>query len=186
MALVASGLFQMRAGPPCISVLRFGMSTELRSQSTPQHTTCLMALGTERLFAAGESHTGRIADFSNTFTYYYLQILLNERVPIPHLWPTGEGGSVQQWRCCEAQCSFEELPALPAAKYGNIEFPNIAQLAPAGPDCVLACSSTGSVALWNHARSLPPAPPSALCFRMHQNLIIGYTDASSSLSHVCM
>ncbi|KAK9915839.1 hypothetical protein WJX75_004919 [Coccomyxa subellipsoidea] len=112
---------EMRAGPPCISVLRFGMSKELRSQSiahlsTPQHTTCLMALGTERLFAAGE------------------------------------GGSVQQWRCCEAQCSFEELPALPAAKYGDIEFPNIAQLAPAGPDFVLACSSTGSVALWNHAR----------------------------------
>ena len=72
-----------------------------------------------------------------------------------NVWPTGEGGSVQQWRVSDAADSFKELPALPAAKYGNIEFPNIAQLAPAGPDCILACSSTGSVALWNHARSSP-------------------------------
>ncbi|EIE25919.1 hypothetical protein COCSUDRAFT_40146 [Coccomyxa subellipsoidea C-169] len=69
-----------------------------------------------------------------------------------HMFAAGEGGSVQQWRVSDAADSFKELPALPAAKYGNIEFPNIAQLAPAGPDCILACSSTGSVALWNHAR----------------------------------
>lgn len=60
---------------------------------------------------------------------------------------------MQRWRVSHACGRLEELPPLPAAKFGKIEFPNITQLLPAGPDCVLACSSTGSIALWDHARS---------------------------------
>lgn len=71
---------------------------------------------------------------------------------------------MHQWQMSKAGSdSVEELPALPAAQFGNIEFPNIVQLAAAGLDCIAACSSTGSVALWNHARSpfcnLPVATP---------------------------
>ncbi len=75
-------------------------------------------------------------------------------------WGTGEGGSVQRWRMSDACRRLEEMPPLPAARFGKIEFPNITQLLPAGPDCVLACSSTGSIALWDHARypSLSCAP----------------------------
>ena len=71
-------------------------------------------------------------------------------------WGTGEGGSVQRWRMSDACRRLEEMPPLPAARFGKIEFPNITQLLPAGPDCVLACSSTGSIALWDHARSSLP------------------------------
>ena len=43
-------------------------------------------------------------------------------------------------------------PPLPAAVFGGVEFPNVAELAPAGPGRVLGCSSAGSVALWDYAR----------------------------------
>ncbi|BDA44163.1 hypothetical protein COCOBI_05-3470 [Coccomyxa sp. Obi] len=122
MVMVASGLFGTGAGQPCISVVRFGMDAEPHAQSTehvatPRLTHCLLALGAQHLFAAGE------------------------------------GGSVQRWRMSHACGSLEEMPPLPAAKFGKIEFPDIAQLLPAGPDCVLACSSTGSIALWDHTRA---------------------------------
>ena len=48
--------------------------------------------------------------------------------------------------------SPEALPDLPAAAFGGIEFPNIAELAAAGPNGVLGCSSAGSVALWDHVK----------------------------------
>lgn len=58
MLMVASGLFGTGAGRSCISVVRFGMETELHAQSTehlttPRLTYCVLALGTEHLFAAG-------------------------------------------------------------------------------------------------------------------------------------
>ncbi len=41
---------------------------------------------------------------------------------------------------------------LPAASFGGIKFPDIQHLESAGKDCILGCSSIGSVALWNFAR----------------------------------
>jgi hypothetical protein len=74
---------------------------------------------------------------------------------VPQVLPSvsGEGGGVQQWRLhASGGQSPEALPGLPAARFGGIEFPNIAQLALAGQGRMLGCSSAGSVALWDTAR----------------------------------
>ena len=65
----------------------------------------------------------------------------------------GEGGRLLRWRMQGSDWqSPEALPDLPAAAFGGIEFPNIAELAAAGPNGVLGCSSAGSVALWDHVK----------------------------------
>lgn len=58
------------------------------------------------------------------------------------VWRPGSGG----WRS-----PLADAP-LPAAVFGGIEFPNISELAQAGPGCLLGCSSAGSVALWDYTR----------------------------------
>ncbi len=65
----------------------------------------------------------------------------------------GQGGHVHCWSLgndpAHVAMSSKQLPA---ASFGGIAFPDIHLLESAGKDCILGCSSIGSVALWNHAK----------------------------------
>ena len=67
----------------------------------------------------------------------------------------GQGGHLHCWTLTDDAKDLDpSYQRLPAAAYGRVMFPDIASLAPAGPDCMLGCSSVGSVALWNYARQV--------------------------------
>ena len=66
---------------------------------------------------------------------------------------TGQGGNVHCWNLEEgASQAAPPCQQLPAASFGGITFPDIQHLEPVGQDCILGCSSIGSIALWNFAR----------------------------------
>ena len=72
---------------------------------------------------------------------------------MPYMRCAGQGDCVHCWKLGKgASSKAASCRRLPPASFGGVSYPDIEHLQSAGQDCIIGCSSIGSVALWNYAR----------------------------------